>query len=174
MWAAAVVMRGRRVVEQVTTTGRAGAPYMAGLFALRVGPILERAVNSLAGRPDVLVVDASGRDHPRGAGLAIHLGAELDFPTVGVTHRPLVAHGEWPEDRRGATSPLLFDGRVVGSWVRTQAHTRPLAVHAGWRIDVATSEQIVLATTTRHRTPEPLRVARHVARLARQGASAAT
>jgi hypothetical protein len=36
----------------------------------------------------------------------MHLGAESDIATIGVTHRPLVAWGEWPIDQRGAMSPL--------------------------------------------------------------------
>ena len=43
--------------------------------------------------PEVLLVNATGRDHPRRAGLAFHLGAVLGLPTVGVTTRPLVAQG---------------------------------------------------------------------------------
>ena len=60
--------------------------------------------------PDVLLVNATGRDHPRRAGLAVHLGARLDLPTVGVTNRLLVAAGEWPDDRRGATCLFHLDG----------------------------------------------------------------
>lgn len=167
VWAAAVLMRGGRTVQETVLTGRAQAPYVPGLFALRAGAVMEEAVRGLTERPDVLVLDATGRDHPRGAGLAVHLGAVLDLPTVGVTHRPLVARGDWPEDRRGATSPLVLEGRVVGSWMRTRVHTRPLAVHPGWRVGLADAERVVEATTERHRTPEPLRRARHAARLAR-------
>jgi deoxyinosine 3'endonuclease (endonuclease V) len=42
------------------------------------------------------MANASGRDHPRGAGLALHLGAVLDQPSVGVTDRPLLATGQEP------------------------------------------------------------------------------
>jgi hypothetical protein len=58
------------------------------------GPLLEAAVRALPAQPDVLLVDATGRDHPRRGGLALHLGAALDLPTVGVTHRPPVAEEE--------------------------------------------------------------------------------
>ena len=85
-WAAAVAPGAESVV-----TGSAGAPYAPGLLALREGRLLEAAVRGLAVAPDVLLVDATGRDHPRRAGLALHLGAVLDLPTVGVTHRPLLA-----------------------------------------------------------------------------------
>ncbi|HEY6932805.1 MAG TPA: endonuclease V [Marmoricola sp.] len=166
-WAAAVVLRGGRVVARESRTGSAGAPYRAGLMALRVGRLLEATVRAMPRAPDVLLLDATGRDHPRRAGLARHLGVVLGLPTVGVTHRPLEASGEWPDDRRGATAPLVLGGEVVGCWVRTRAGTRPLAVHPGWRCDVDTAVEVVLRTTGRQRTPEPLRRARQLARRAR-------
>jgi deoxyribonuclease V len=123
-------------------------------------------VRALPEPPDVLVVDATGRDHPRRAGVALQLGAVLDLPTVGVTHRPLSAEGESPPNERGARSPLVLDGELVGYWLRTRPGTRPLAVHAGWRTDADTAVAVVLSTS-RVRTPEPLRRARRGAREAR-------
>jgi deoxyribonuclease V len=130
-WAASAVIRGRRVVYKATIEGQAGGPYEPGLLALREGPTLEAAVRALRLAPGVLLVDATGRDHPRGAGMALHLGAVPGLPTIGVTHRPLLASGDWPDDRRGATSPLLLDGERVGAWLRTRAGARPLAIHPG-------------------------------------------
>jgi deoxyribonuclease V len=160
-WAAASVGR-----ESVVVRGFAGAPYEPGLLALREGALLEAAVRALPQPPDVLLVDATGRDHPRRAGLGLHLGAILDLPTIGVTHRPLVAEGEWPPDERGARSPLRLEGELIGFWLRTRAGTRPLAVHAAWRTNAATATDLVLSTC-RARTPEPLRSARRRAREAR-------
>ena len=168
-WVAAVVMCGDRVVAQEVRGGVAGAAYSPGLLALRLGPLMEEAVRALVMQPDVLLVDATARDHPRGAGLALHLGAELDLPTVGTTHRPLLGQGEWPEDRPGATTPLRIDDMVVGCWMRTRPGVRPLAVHPGWRVDLATAVDVVGGTTGKRRTPEPLRRARWLARTARQG-----
>jgi deoxyribonuclease V len=165
-WAGAALLRDGRSVT-VVATGQAGAPYEPGLLALREGPLLERAVRALPEPPDVLLVDATGRDHPRRAGLALHLGAVLDLPTVGVTHRPLLAEGDWPPDERGARAPLLLEGEAVGYWARTRPGTRPLACHAGWRTDPESAVEIVLALTGQWRTPEPLRHARTAARRAR-------
>jgi deoxyribonuclease V len=166
-WAAAAVLGGRRVLAQATLTAEAGAGYAPGLLALREGPSLEAAVRSLSVRPEVLLVDATGRDHPRRAGLAVHLGAALDLPTVGVTHRPLLASGAWPADVRGATSELLLEGEHVGAWMRTRRGARPLAIHPGWRTDVDAAVEIVSIATFGHRTPEPFRHARRLARIAR-------
>jgi deoxyribonuclease V len=169
-WSAAAVVRGHRVIADATLARQAaGAPYSAGMLALREGPCLEDAVRALSAQPDVLLVDATGRDHPRRAGLAVHLGAVLDLPTVGVTHRPLLAAGVWPDDVTGASSPLTLDGERVGAWLRTRAGARPLAVHAGWRTEVDVAVEIVFAAVLSHRTPEPFRHARMLARLARAG-----
>jgi deoxyribonuclease V len=165
LWAAAATADTTAVVD-----GKAGAPYEAGLLALREGPALEAAVHALDRPPDVLLVDATGRDHPRRAGLALHLGAQLDLPTVGVTHRALLAEGPWPRDERGAKTPLVLDGAVVGHWLRTRPGTRPLAVHAAWRTDPETALEVVLAAVAEHRAPEPLRRARQAAREARAAA----
>ena len=162
-WAGAALTDGRTSV----VSGATGAPYEPGLLALREGPLLEAAVRALPARPEMLIVNATGRDHPRRAGLALHLGAVLELPTIGVTHRPLLADGEWPSQARGARSSLLLAGEEVALWVRTRAGTRPLAVHPGWQTDAQTAAELVLAMTGRRRTPEPLRLARRAARSAR-------
>jgi deoxyribonuclease V len=166
-WTAAVTMREGRVVARHEQCGAAGAAYVPGLLALRLGPLCEAAVRALRPLPDVVLLDATGRDHPRHGGLALHLGAALDLPSVGTTHRPLLAHGDWPADKAGALSPLFLDGVVVGYWLRSRAGMRPIAVHAGWRTDPETATAIVRGALRGHRTPEPLREARHLARLAR-------
>jgi deoxyribonuclease V len=170
-WGAAVLMRGKVHAGRHVATGAGGAPYERGLLALRMGVVLESAVRGLPQRPDVVLIDATGRDHPRRAGLALHLGAVLDLPTVGVTHRPLVAAGDPPPDHRGATSPLRVDDEIVGFWLRTRAGVRPLAVHAAWRVDAVTAVDVVRRCSFTRRTPEPLREARRVARTARDRTS---
>ena len=163
---AALAGGGEAVVE-----GLAGTPYEPGLLALRELAVLERAVRGLPRAPDILLVNATGRDHPRRAGLALHLGAVLDLPSVGVTHRPLFANGEPPAGGRGTRSPLDLDGEIVGCWLVTRRGRRPLAVSPGWRTDLEAAVAAVLATTGRARTPEPIRRARQLARLRRGAAS---
>jgi deoxyribonuclease V len=166
-FAGAAVTYRRRPLAAVTSSGPAGGPYLPALLPLREGPLLEQAVRALPMVPEVLLVNATGRDHPRRAGLALHLGAVLGLPTIGVTTRPLVAHGDWPTGQRAATAPLLLAGEVVGCWVRTRAGAKPVAVHAAWQTDAQDAVQVVLAATRRARTPEPLRRARTLARTRR-------
>ena len=166
-WAAACLFGVEGDLATSTVRGLAGARYEPGLLALREGPLLEAALRALPVAPELLVVNATGRDHPRHAGLALHLGARLGLPSIGVTNRPLLATGALPEDRRGATSPLRISGEVVAWWVRTRPGTRPLVAHPGWRTNPEQAIELLLRLTPRWRTPLPLRMARQAARLAR-------
>jgi deoxyribonuclease V len=157
-WAASVGYLGGRKVDQAVVQGCLDAPYAAGLLALREGRLLERAVRALEALPDVLLVNASGRDHPRRAGLALHLGAVLDVPTIGVTDRPLVASGD---------DTLSLAGEVVAYRVRSARGARPVIVHAGWRVAAGTATHVLQRISSQGRTPEPLREARRLARTAR-------
>ena len=169
-WAAATLMHGNRHdTGTAIARGEAGAGYEPGLLALREGPLLEAAVRALPSMPDVVIANATGRDHPRGAGLALHLGWVLDLPSVGVSDRPLLAAGQEVGPERGAMSPLRLDGVEVARLLRTRAGARPLVVHPGWRTDLDTAVSAALSAIRRARTPEPLRRARRAARLARAG-----
>ena len=160
--------RADDVLAQAAVADRVPAAYVPGLLARREGPILAAAVAALDVYPDVLLVDATGVDHHRRAGLAVHLGAVTGLPTVGVTQRPLVAAGPEPDLRRGALATVHLEGRRVGFWVCTRTGARPVVAHAGWRTTPETAAQTVLAASTEAaRTPVPLQEARRVAREAR-------
>jgi deoxyribonuclease V len=148
-----VVFDGRRLLAWTVFQGQFAAAYEPGYLALREGALLEQAVLALPIRPEALLVNATGLDHPRRAGLAIHLGAQLGLPTVGVTERRLLPGG----------------GEEVARPVVTRTGSRPLIVHPGWRTDLDTAVQVVERLSFAARTPEPLREARRLARTARAG-----
>ncbi len=79
-WAAAVVMEGHTVIATATTTRKLVRPYRSGYLSLTIGQILEDVVAALSAKPDIILVNAAGRDHVRGAGLAIQLGAAIEHP----------------------------------------------------------------------------------------------
>lgn len=174
-WVGAVLLDGPGLLAEVAVPGVAGSSYAPGLLALREGRMLAEAFAALALRahpavPDILMIDASGRDHPRRAGLALHLGVALGLPSVGVTHRPLRARGPAPGPVPGSTAPLTLDGDDVARWVRTAPGVRAVVAHAAWRTDPETAAAVVVRSALAHRTPEPLRQARRVAREARSRA----
>jgi len=166
-WAAAVRLDPGGETTSAVVRGIARFAYEPGLLALREGALLEGALRSLPRLPDVVLVNASGRDHPRGAGLALHLGSVLGVPTVGVTDRPLLAIANAPRDERFAGAPLRLGDELVGFAVRTRRGARPVLAHSAWRTDADTARAVVVAATGRGRTPEPLRRARFLARVER-------
>jgi deoxyribonuclease V len=168
-WAAAVAEEAGKVAAASRRASRIEAPFRPGELALREGPVLEAVVRGLGRRPDVLLVAAAGRDHPRGAGLALHLGAVLDLPTVGVTDQPLAAAGDGPALGRGSLAPLRRDGALVAYRVRTRRGARPVVAHAAWRTSAEVAARVVLESCALARWPEPLREARRLARELRGG-----
>lgn len=159
-WAAVVLWSPRdgAVVETATASGRPSFPYVPGYLSFREGPLLLRAFGRLRHRPDLVLFDGQGIAHPRGIGLASHLGVLLDLPSVGCAKSRLVGeHGE-PGPRRGDSTPLVLAGRRVGAVVRTRDGVKPLWVSPGHRIGTREAVRWTLACC-RTRVPEPIRLA---------------
>ena len=106
--------------------------------------------------PRVLLADAAGRDHcpARRVGQSALLRRLLDLPTVGIPHRPLLAGGSSPADSRGpsACCRSVTGSSRTGCGPRASAH--PHVVHPGWRVNLPTAVELVLAATAHRRTPE--------------------
>ena len=62
------------LVEEAGAAGECPFPYRTGLLSFREIPILAAALGRLQTRPEVILVDGQGIAHPRGLGLASHLG----------------------------------------------------------------------------------------------------
>lgn len=164
--AAAVVvwdLQARREVETKSTYSEIRFPYILGLFAFREAPLVLKALERLDKRPQVLICDGHGIAHPRRFGLASHIGVLADLPTIGCAKRILCGNFAHPGTDRGSKAPLLDNGEIVGTILRTRSGAKPVFVSIGHRIDLPTAERIVLACTTRYRLPEPLRLAHRAA-----------
>jgi deoxyribonuclease V len=154
-------------LELLEEAGAAGAcpfPYRTGLLSFREIPILAAAFNKLRHRPEVLLVDGQGIAHPRGLGLASHLGLVLEVPTIGVAKSRLVGEGAEPGMDAGAASPLVWKGRVVGLILRTHSGRKPFYLSPGHLITLKEARNIALGCVTRYRTPLPLRQADRLSR----------
>ena len=147
------------VLEEATYCGRTPFPYIPGLLSFREGPALLQAFEKLRGRPDVALFDGQGIAHPRGFGLAAHLGLILDVPAVGCAKTRLTGSFEEPGARRGQSSRLVHEGRVIGSVLRTKDRVKPVFVSPGHRVGQERAVEIVLRCSRRYRIPEPTRQA---------------
>ncbi|WP_067049248.1 endonuclease V [Methanofollis ethanolicus] len=169
--AAVLAYPSLRFVEGATAAVPVTFPYIPGLFAFREGPSLLAALGRLTCRPDLLMVHGHGIAHPRRCGIASHLGVVTGIPSVGVADTLLCGEAGGPDASRGSASPVTEKGEVIGCAVRTRPCVRPAYVSPGHLIDLAGAVRIVLLTTPRFRTPEPLRAAHRLAALARDSAT---
>lgn len=153
-------------LEGLTANAPLVFPYIPGLLAFREGPAILAAWEKLRISPDLIMFDGQGIAHPRGIGIASHMGLWLERPTIGVAKSRLYGRHADPGPLRGDRAPLYdehLSERVIGMVLRTREKTNPLYVSPGHRIDVDHSAELVLRCTTQYRLPEPTRWAHKVA-----------
>jgi deoxyribonuclease V len=151
-------------VEEAVYLGRCPIPYIPGLLSFREIPPILGAWKKLKRLPDLILCDSHGIAHPRGLGMASHLGIHLDIPAIGCAKSHLFGSFEEPGQSRGERSPVMDgSGRTIGTVLRTRKDTRPVYVSIGHRIDLRTAVRVVLSCSPRYRIPEPLRAAHRLA-----------
>lgn len=166
-WAAIALLDGEslELVESVLAARPTSFPYVPGYLSFREIPAVLAALALLREPPDLVMVDGQGIAHPRGLGIAAHLGVMIDLPTIGVAKSRLYGRHEEPAATKGSRAPLLARGRVIGSVVRTKDNIRPLYVSVGHRMGLERAVALVLAMATRYRLPEPTRQADKLSRM---------
>jgi len=164
--AAAVVTERGAVVDEVVVEGEVAFPYRPGLLAFREVPILLEALGALRRPPDLVLCDGQGLAHPARCGLACHLGVVTGLATVGCAKSWYVGQAAEPGPHRGDRAPLRAGADLVGHVLRTQDGVRPVYVSPGHRIGFDQACDLVLATCSHFRLPDPLRRADHISRQA--------
>jgi deoxyribonuclease V len=159
----------QRVLEVAHAVQDVRAPYIPGFLSFREGPAVAAAIRALKHPFGVVCFDGHGYAHPRRCGYASHVSVELDVPGIGVAKSRFIGTYSDPAPAAGSSTPLMDGGERIGSVLRTRDNTRPLFVSIGHKVDLASSEALVLACCTRYRVPEPTRQADiEVAKLKRQ------
>eukprot|EP00794_Sanderia_malayensis_P008799 gene8799-9740_t len=152
------------------------APYIPEYLAFREAFFFQDAFNKLKESnpeflPQVLLIDGNGILHPRGFGIASHVGVLLDLPTIGVAKHLFHVDGlEKNEEHKKKISDDLkkagdrFEligqsGKVHGQALRsTDKSSNPVFVSVGHKISLETSTNIV-NQCCKFRTPEAVRQA---------------
>jgi deoxyribonuclease V len=147
------------LINVYSNQAKASFPYIPGFLSFREIPPLLEIFKDFSSKPDILICDGQGIAHPRGFGLASHLGIILDTPAIGCAKSILVGIFTEPASARGSTSPLIYQDRQVGSAVRTRDGVKPVFISVGYKLNLAAAVQIVLQCSPRYRIPEPLRLA---------------
>ena len=148
------------IVQASTQANRQKFPYVPGLLGFREVPTLIQAYQQLSIVPDIVMVDGHGVSHPRGLGIASHLGVLLDIPTIGVAKSILVGQPAEPlSEEVGHMVPLLWRGKEIAMMIRTKKRCSPLIISAGHRVSLKTATELVMTCLKKYRLPEPTRYA---------------
>jgi deoxyribonuclease V len=163
-----------RTVERQGITTQTDFLYIPGLLSFREAPALLQAFDRLEITPDVVVFDGQGIAHPRGLGIASHMGLLLDVPSIGCAKSRLFGTYDEPQPERGAYTLLRGShGETLGAVLRTKTNTRPVFVSVGHKMELSQAMTILLHCDRGYRIPEPTRLAdQYVGALRREDASA--
>jgi endonuclease V len=154
--AAAVVMDldTLQIVEKTTLMVELLFPYIPGFLGFREADATISVLNSLKSDFDVLMVNGHGILHPRGFGLASHVGVLMDLPTLGVAKRLTVGRYKKGDAKVNTSYPPLIRSckETLGAYINGNY------VSIGHKISLKTALKLVKQTSI-FKTPEPLRQA---------------
>lgn len=156
-----VVLRypGFEIVEEQYSVDTVRFPYIPGYLSFRESPVILRLFEQLHMEPDVVIVDGQGVAHPRGLGIAAHIGVIIGLPTIGCAKSLLCGQFTGLGVKRGERVPIYFEGNLCGYAIRTKEYKNPVFVSPGNLISFDDACDVVLRCTTKYRVPEPTRVA---------------
>ena len=132
------------MIEAVTASGRVDFPYILGLLSFRESLILLKAFAKIRSSLDVILLDAQGIAHPRGIGLASHIGLLLDKPSIGCAKTRLIGDYNEVGEEVGCYSHLTVKDKVVVAVLRTRKNFKPAFVSPGHKIYLNTFIDLVL------------------------------
>ncbi|MCD6324208.1 MAG: endonuclease V [Desulfurococcales archaeon] len=139
-------------------------PYIPGLLAFREAPLMLAAYEALGVEADLIIVDGHGVTHPRGFGIASHVGVVLDKPSIGAAKKKLT--GEVVSGIDGKEY-LMVKGRK-GAYIYRPKQNKAIYLSIGHRVSL---EAIVNSAQTffkGHTLPEPTYMADRISREVRR------
>ncbi len=152
--------KGEKILWELTLSRKTEFPYISGFLAFRELPLLcalMEAAASAGQLADAILVDGSGIVHPRGVGVASHLGVIWGRPTIGVTKTLLCGTLESVPAHPWVTHWIKRNNETVGFAFRPSSQGKELLyVSPGHLIDLHTCEEIINPLRRGHRLPEPL------------------
>ncbi len=150
---------GLQIIHRESVVTRATFPYVPGLLAFREAPALIEVWNKLPVKPDLVILDGMGTAHPRRMGIAVHFGILTGISAMGCGKSLLVGKHDAPGEEAGSTVPLIHQGEIIGTVLRTKRKTNPVYISPGHHITMEQSVSIIKQCVAGYRIPEPTRQA---------------
>jgi len=134
---------------------RIAIPYVPGFLAFREVPYYVPLLKVF--KPSIVLVDGHGVAHPRGLGVASHVGVVTNTPTVGVAKKRL--YGKEVSCEYGKC--LASDGKIIAAVL--ERGKRKLYVSVGHCVSLKTAVELVKRSWV-SRLPEPIKFSDSISR----------
>ena len=155
------------VLRERAVRVRIDFPYIPTYLSYRELPAVEAALEGWDLSRTVLFIDGQGSIHPRGFGIACHVGVALGVPTVGVAKSLLWGAFDAGALARDGHAPVVGEGIHAG-WAVRPPRGRPVFASPGNMVSLDEALELAMAATVR-RQPVPLELAHRLATLRRKG-----
>ncbi len=152
-----------KLIKYAVAVDEVPIPYVPGLLAFREAPLMFAAYEALNEDADLIMVDGHGVTHPRGLGIASHIGLVLDKPSIGAAKKPLYGSEEAVE----GVNYVVVGGRRAAVIMEGSKGKR-IYLSIGHKVGI--DEIVRLAPTffRGHSLPEPTYVADRISKEVRR------
>jgi len=153
----------RAILKREYVTDKIDFPYIPGLLFYREGKNTIKAIDKLKPRPDIILIDGGGINHPRKIGSASHVGVILEKTTIGVTKKMFYGSCIDPTEV-GESSPIILDDMVIGYAYKPKNRTNPIYITPGNRISVDSAFEVTKNLISKYKLPIPIQEAHNFAK----------
>ncbi|MEJ5257420.1 MAG: endonuclease V [Fervidobacterium sp.] len=161
--------RELNLIQVLSHRERVNFPYIPGFLAFREAPVILKCFEQLEKLPDLAVFDGQGIAHPRGLGIASHVGVLLGIPTIGVAKSRLHGYCEQPKQVGEATVLRNERGEKIGYCYMSKPKTKPIIISPGHKCDADSALSIVKRLIKGYKLPEPVRLAHYYSQKLKSG-----
>ncbi len=155
------IFEGDEIKKILYVKAKVPIPYVPGFLAFREAPLHLTLLMKF--KPTITMIDGHGIAHPRGLGIASHVGVVLDIPTIGVAKRRLYGQEELCDGKE-----CLVDERGKLLAYIISKGKRKLYVSPGHCVSHETALEVV-KRYLRYSLPEPIRVSDMLSRRLAKG-----
>jgi len=159
-------LRENKIIETSTAHANVNFPYKAGYLGFRESKLISLAIKSASLKPELIICDGHGINHPRRFGEAVQIGLALQIPSIGIAKNPYFGYSEWKsiKKKKGLKEPIWeFKpnkaremNELLGYSICLVDGKSPVFISIGYRITLETALNIALRTSIKNRQTEPL------------------
>ena len=162
-------LKDNKIITTSFAQGKVNFPYKAGFLGFRESKLISLAINNAPLKPELILCDGHGINHPKKFGEAVQIGLALNIPSFGIAKNPFFGFSNWKSIKRkkGHRLPIwtfnpkesVASNEIIGYSICLAKGKKPVFISVGYGITLDTATNIAMKTTLKNRQPEPLRLA---------------